>query len=160
MKHPFAHEKLDCYALAVEVSHWFHHTSFPRGRAELRKQGQDAVDSIVLNIAEGAGRRKGTTDAGKNHHEIAPGLRRRMLRGARPRQMAQRRPRAAGEAAPDWRDARKAQPMIRGAAPHTYTVSMGLWLATMRRTSSRACCMPRAVIRARPLAMMFAPRTK
>ena len=66
-------EKLDCYALAVEVSHWFHQTSFPRGRAELRKQGQDAADSVVLNIAEGAGRRKGATDAGKNHHEIAMG---------------------------------------------------------------------------------------
>ena len=73
MHHPFAHEKLDCYRLAVEVARWFQQTSFPRGRAELRKQGQDAADSIVLNIAEGAGRRQGKGDARKNHHEIAHG---------------------------------------------------------------------------------------
>jgi four helix bundle protein len=33
----------------------------------------DAADSVVLNIAEGAGRRHGTSDAGKNHHDIALG---------------------------------------------------------------------------------------
>ncbi len=52
MLYRFAHENLDCYKLAVEVARWFQQTSFPRGRAELKEQGQSAVDSIVLNIAE------------------------------------------------------------------------------------------------------------
>ena len=59
-------------ALEVEVARWFAQTGFPRGRAELRKQGQDAADSVVLNIAEGAGRRLANA-AGKNHHQIALG---------------------------------------------------------------------------------------
>ena len=73
MLYRFAHENLDCYKLAVEVARWFQQTSFPRGRAELKEQGQNAVDSIVLNIAEGPERRRGTGDAGKNHHDIALG---------------------------------------------------------------------------------------
>jgi four helix bundle protein len=72
MQFGFAHERLDCYALAVEVALWFARTGFPRGRAELRKQGQNAADSVVLNIAEGAGRRLANA-AGKNHHQIALG---------------------------------------------------------------------------------------
>ena len=72
MQYQFAHERLDCYKLAVEVARWFEQNRFPRGRAELRKQGQDAADSVVLNIAEGAGRRHAAA-AGKNHHEIALG---------------------------------------------------------------------------------------
>ena len=73
MKYRFAHETLDCYKLAVEVARWFQQTSFPRGRTRLKEQGQDAADSIVLNIAEGTGRRRGAGDAGKNHHDIALG---------------------------------------------------------------------------------------
>src|SRR5262245_65878343 len=73
MIYRFAHETLDCYQLSVEVARWFQQTSFPRGRTRLKEQGQDAADSIVLNIAEGAGRRRGTGDAGKNHHDIALG---------------------------------------------------------------------------------------
>jgi four helix bundle protein len=73
MSYHFAHETLDCYRLAVEVANWFQRASFPRGRAELKKQALDAADSVVLNIAEGAGRRHGRTDAGKNHHDIALG---------------------------------------------------------------------------------------
>jgi four helix bundle protein len=73
MTYRFAHETLDCYKLAVEVARWFQQASFPRGRTRLKEQGQDAADSIVLNIAEGAGRRRGSGDAGKNHHDIALG---------------------------------------------------------------------------------------
>jgi four helix bundle protein len=73
MSYRFAHETLDCYRLAVEVANWFQRASFPRGRAELKKQALDASSSIVLNIAEGSGRRHGTSDAGKNHHDIALG---------------------------------------------------------------------------------------
>jgi four helix bundle protein len=72
MQYQFAHERLDCYKLAVEVARWFERSRFARGRAELRKQGQDAADSVVLNIAEGAGRRNAEA-AGKNHHQIALG---------------------------------------------------------------------------------------
>ena len=71
MKYTFSHETLDCYRLAVEVARWFSRASFPRGRAELKKQGLDAADSVVLNIAEGGGR-KGN-GAGKNHRHIALG---------------------------------------------------------------------------------------
>lgn len=73
MSYRFAYENLDCYKLAVEVAHWFQRTSFPKGRGPLKEQGQNAIDSVVLNIAEGAGRRRGTGDAGKNHHDIALG---------------------------------------------------------------------------------------
>ena len=72
MKFHFDHERLDCYQLAIGVARWFARTPFPRGRAELRRQGQDAADSVVLNIAEGAGRRR-ANNAGKNHHQIALG---------------------------------------------------------------------------------------
>ena len=72
----FPHENLDCYKLAVEVARWFQQASFANvrtRRTELKQQGQEAADSTVLNIAEGSGRRRGATDAGKNHHEIAMG---------------------------------------------------------------------------------------
>jgi len=73
MTHPFAHETLDCYKLAVHVARWFQTTTFPRGRSKLKDQGQQAAEPIVLNIAEGSGRRQGKGDAGKNHHDIALG---------------------------------------------------------------------------------------
>lgn len=73
MLHQFAHETLDCYKFALEVARWFNQTTFPRGRTRLKEQGQDAADSAVLNIAEGAGCRRGVGDAGKNHHDIALG---------------------------------------------------------------------------------------
>jgi four helix bundle protein len=73
MSYTFAHENLDCYKLALEVARWFHNTSFPRGQSKLKDQGQQAAESIVLNIAEGSSRRRGKGDAGKNHHDIALG---------------------------------------------------------------------------------------
>ncbi|MBW2527498.1 MAG: four helix bundle protein [Deltaproteobacteria bacterium] len=72
MENEFDHERLDVYRLAVEVARWFGATPFPRGRGELHRQGQDAADSVVLNIAEGAGRWRARA-AGKNHHQIALG---------------------------------------------------------------------------------------
>ena len=71
MKYQFGHERLDCYRLAVEVARWFERVSFPRGRSKLREQAMSAIDSVVLNIAEGGGRRR--TGSGKNHHDIALG---------------------------------------------------------------------------------------
>lgn len=73
MNHTFAHENLDCYKLAVQVARWFQVAPFPRGMSKLKDQGNRAAESIVLNIAEGSGRRHGTGDAGKNHHDIALG---------------------------------------------------------------------------------------
>jgi four helix bundle protein len=72
MKYLFVHEALDCYTLAVEVARWFASTKFPPRRSALRSQGQDAIDSLVLNIAEGSGRRH-MGAAGRNHHDIALG---------------------------------------------------------------------------------------
>ena len=47
-RHPFTHERLDCYRLAVEVNRWFDGASFPRGRSHLRDQGLRAIDSVVV----------------------------------------------------------------------------------------------------------------
>jgi len=43
----FPHDNLDCYKLAVEVARWFQQASFPKGRTELKQQGQEAADSIL-----------------------------------------------------------------------------------------------------------------
>ena len=71
MHHPFAHERLDCYRLAVEVNRWFGQARFPRGRAHLKDQGQRASDSVVCNIAEGVS--KAGTASGRNGLRIALG---------------------------------------------------------------------------------------
>ena len=69
MDYEFAHERLDCYRLAVEVNRWFSKAVFPPGRAHLKDQGQRASDSVVCNIAEGASKRG--TKAGRNNLRIA-----------------------------------------------------------------------------------------
>jgi len=71
MDYEFAHERLDCYRLAVEVNRWFSKAVFPPGRAHLKDQGQRASDSVVCNIAEGASKRG--TKAGRNNLRIALG---------------------------------------------------------------------------------------
>ena len=82
MQFDFAHERLDCYRLAVEVNRWFGEAVFPPGRAHLKDQGQRASDSIVCNIAEGASKRGSA--AGRGQPAYRPGRSRRVLRGARP----------------------------------------------------------------------------
>jgi four helix bundle protein len=54
----FDHEKLDVYQLAIEFTARANDVieSLPRGRGYLADQLQRAALSIVLNIAEGAGR--------------------------------------------------------------------------------------------------------
>ncbi len=69
IRHPFTHENLDCYRLAVEVNRWFDGASFPRGRSHLRDQGLRAIDSVVVNIAEGVARQ--AVGAKRNHLDIA-----------------------------------------------------------------------------------------
>ena len=67
----FAHETLDAYGLAVEVARWFRRAQWPRGSAHLKDQGCRAMESAVLNIAEG--RSRGGEKAGANHLRIALG---------------------------------------------------------------------------------------
>ena len=97
----FPHENLDCYKLAVEVARWFQQASFPKGRTELKQQGQEAVDSTVLNIAEGSGRRRGARRRQEPSRD-RDGFGVRMLRGARSRAFGNGRLRAAGEAPSNW----------------------------------------------------------
>jgi four helix bundle protein len=66
----FPYETLDVFRLAVDVARWVRAAPWPRGHAHLRDQAIRASESIVLNIAEGSGRRG---DAGANHHRIAHG---------------------------------------------------------------------------------------
>jgi hypothetical protein len=71
MGEEFLHEGLDCYKLAVQVSRWAAMQVFPGHRKHLRDQLVRAADSIVLNIAEGAGR--GPGDSRRNQYRIALG---------------------------------------------------------------------------------------
>ena len=65
----FAHERLDVYHLAVELAQWAAVQPIPPARKHLRDQLTRAADSVVLNIAEGAGREPG--DTRRNHLRIA-----------------------------------------------------------------------------------------
>jgi four helix bundle protein len=60
----FAFEKLEVYRLIVEYLELVQsvYTSFPRGSANLRDQLQRASESILLNLAEGSGRKRGSLD--------------------------------------------------------------------------------------------------
>jgi four helix bundle protein len=66
----FDFERMDVYRLAVEVARWFRQVRWEEGRHKLRDQGIRAMDSAVLNFAEG--RMRGGK-AGKNHYRIAHG---------------------------------------------------------------------------------------
>ena len=65
------HERLDVYKLALEVARWAAQQPIPAQRKHLRDQLVRAADSVVLNIAEGAGRELG--DSSRNHFRIAAG---------------------------------------------------------------------------------------
>ena len=52
----FNHDRLECYAVALEVARWAARIKVPTGRKHLRDQLVRSADSVVLNIAEGAGR--------------------------------------------------------------------------------------------------------
>lgn len=65
------HERLDVYVLALGVARWAAQQPIPAQRKHLRDQLVRAADSVVLNIAEGAGREPG--DARRNHFRIAAG---------------------------------------------------------------------------------------
>jgi four helix bundle protein len=67
----FAHDRLDVYRLAVEIARWAPTVGIPSYRKHLRDQLVRAADSVVLNIAEGAGGQPG--DARRNHFRIAAG---------------------------------------------------------------------------------------
>jgi hypothetical protein len=71
MEYQFGHENLDVYCLAVGVARWAARQHIPTARRHLRDQLVRAADSVVLNIAEGAGQALGA--ASKNHYRIAMG---------------------------------------------------------------------------------------
>jgi four helix bundle protein len=68
------HERLDVYQLALGVARWAaaEAPAIPAQREHLRDQLVRAADSVVLNIAEGAGNTPGS-DARRNHDRIARG---------------------------------------------------------------------------------------
>ena len=68
--HRFPFERLDVYRCALEVARWMRTARWPTGTSQLKDQGTRAADSMVLNIAEGSGRRGA---AGRNHLRIAHG---------------------------------------------------------------------------------------
>jgi len=70
MGNRFAHERLDCFHMAMEVAKWVRKAPFPAGDAALRDQLRRASSSVVLNIAEGASASKGNR---KKHFKIAAG---------------------------------------------------------------------------------------
>lgn len=68
----FGHEKLDVYRLARAVAKWAGgEVTIPPARKHLRDQLVRAADSMVLNIAEGAGHPAG--DQRRHHYRVAAG---------------------------------------------------------------------------------------
>jgi four helix bundle protein len=65
------HERLDVYHLALEFRRSLAPLAKVRGIAPLREQLFRAADSVVLNIAEGAGRNSRSDK--QRHYEIAKG---------------------------------------------------------------------------------------
>ena len=68
----FNHDKLECYAVALDVARWAARVKVPTGRKHLRDQLVRSADSVVLNIAEGAGRPFGGA-ARRSFFDIAMG---------------------------------------------------------------------------------------
>ena len=67
----FEHERLEVYRLMLDIARWAGSVAIPASRRHLRDQLLRAVDSAVLNIAEGAAHPRG--DARRNHYRIALG---------------------------------------------------------------------------------------
>jgi four helix bundle protein len=65
-----AHERLDCYQLALALAHWAAAAAIPPQRKHLREQLVRAADGVVLAIAEGSGL---SGDARRHHYRIALG---------------------------------------------------------------------------------------
>lgn len=65
-----AHERLDCYRLALELARWAASAAIPPQRKHLREQLVRAADGVVLAIAEGSGL---AGDARRHHYRIALG---------------------------------------------------------------------------------------
>ena len=67
----FDFERMDVYRLAVDVARWFRAVSWTDVDSHrLRDNSIRAMDSVVMNVAEG--RMRGGK-AGKNHYRIAHG---------------------------------------------------------------------------------------
>ena len=68
----FGFERLDVYVMSVAINQEVAAMAWPTGRSHLKDQAIRAVDSLVLNIAEGFSRGH-KTGAGRNHFRIAHG---------------------------------------------------------------------------------------
>ena len=84
-KNYFDFERLDVYTLSVDVNRAISTLDWPAGRSHMKDQAIRAADSMALNIAEGAERRRGSK-AAKSHRaafgfSIAKGLGGRGVRG-------------------------------------------------------------------------------
>ena len=66
----FPHERLDVFHAALDFRFWVRAARKRIPRAKLRNQLDDAAESVVLNVCEGAGRSGGSR---RNHFEIAYG---------------------------------------------------------------------------------------
>jgi four helix bundle protein len=60
----FSYEKLNVYRLIIEYLELVQsiRSTFPKGSANLRDQLQRASESILLNLAEGSGKQRGSLD--------------------------------------------------------------------------------------------------
>ena len=65
-----AHERLDCYRLALDLAHWASSAAIPPQRKHLREQLVRAADGVVLAIAEGSGLSR---ESRRHHSRIALG---------------------------------------------------------------------------------------
>ena len=64
-----AHETLHVYRTALGVARWAAVQAIPASRKHLRDQLVRAADSVVLNVAEGAGQDPG--ESRRHHYRIA-----------------------------------------------------------------------------------------
>ena len=65
----FSHQRLDVYRVALDAAKWIHKASI--SPTSLREQARRAIDSVVLNIAEGADQR--SPAMARKHYRIALG---------------------------------------------------------------------------------------
>ena len=66
----FDFERLDAYAVALDIARWARQLRWPAHTRHLHDQALRAADSIVLNLAEGASSTGGNR---RKHYDLARG---------------------------------------------------------------------------------------